>query len=142
MFLDLDYDDGYVVIDSTSFSSDVSVKLKDNKPIVNINLSGEARIIEAKGEIDLEDSKVIEKLQKKANKKIKERVNQAIDLAKQNKTDIFGFGQMFYQEYPKYFKSQKKDWNDNLDQIEINIKSDLMLKNKVSSKNSLEEIND
>ena len=142
MFLDIDYNDGYVVIDSTSFSSDVSVKLKDNKPVVNINLSGEARIIEAKGDIDLEDSKVIEELQKKANKKIKKRVNQAIDLAIENKTDIFGFGKMFYQEYPKYFKSAKKEWNDNLDQIEINIKSDLMLKNKVSSKNSLEEIND
>ena len=43
---------------------DVKIKLKDNKPIVNINLSGEARIIEVKGDIDLEDYKVIEKLQK------------------------------------------------------------------------------
>lgn len=142
MFLDLEYDDGYVVIDSTSFSSEVSVELKDNKPALNINLSGEARIIEVKGDIDLEDSKVIEELQKKANKKIKKRVNQAIDLAIQNKTDIFGFGQKFYQEYPKYFKSVKDEWNDNLGEIEIKIKSDLMLKNKVSSKNSLEEIND
>ena len=49
---------------------------------------------------------------------------------------------MFYQEYPKYFKKQEKEWNDNLDKIEININSDLMLKNKVSSKTSLEEIHD
>lgn len=142
MFLDLKYEDGYVVIDSTSFSSEVTVKLKDNKPAININLSGEARIIEVKGDIDLEDSKVIEDLQKKANKKIKERVNQAMDLAIENKTDIFGFGKKFYQEYPEYFKSVKDEWNDNLGEIEIKIKSDLMLKNKVSSKNSLEEIND
>lgn len=142
MFLDLEYDDGYVVIDSTSFSSEVSVELKNNKPFVNIDLSGEARIIEVKGDINLEDSKVIEELRKKANKKIKERVNQAIELAIKNKTDIFGFGQKFYQEYPEYFKSVKDEWNDNLDEIEIKVKSDLMLKNKVSSKNSLEEIND
>ena len=142
MFLDLQYEDGYVVIDSTSFSSEVNVKLKDKKPVVNINLSGDARIIEVKGDIDLEDSKVIEELQEKANKKIKKRVNQAIDLAIKNETDIFGFGQKFYQKYPKYFKSVKDDWNSNLNNIEIKIKSDLMLKNKVSSKNSLEEIND
>lgn len=142
MFLDLQYKDGYVVIDSTSFSSEITVKLKDNKPVVNIDLSGDARIIEVKGDIDLEDSKVIEELQKKANNKIKKRVNQAIDLAIKNKTDIFGFGKIFYQEYPEYFKSVKKDWNNNLSNIEIKIKSDLMLKNKVSSKNSLEEIND
>ena len=142
MFLDIDYKDGYVVIDSTSFSSKVNIDLKENKPIVNINISGEARIIEAKDKIDLEDSEVIEELQKKTNKKIKKRVNEAIDLATQNKTDIFGFGKMFYEKYPNYFKYVKKEWNNNLDQIEINIKSNLMLKNKVSSKNSLEEIND
>jgi len=142
MYLDLEFENGYVVIDSTSFSSEVSIELKDNKPVVNINLSGEARIIEVKGDFDLEDSDVIEKLQKKANKKIKEHVNKAINLAIKNKTDIFGFGLKFFKEYPEYFKSVKKEWNKNLDKIEININSDLMLKNKVSSKNSLEEIND
>lgn len=142
MYLDLEYDDGYVVVDSTSFKTDVNVKLKDNKPVVNINLSGEARIIEVKGKIDLEDSDVIEKLQKKANKKIKQQVNKALKLAIKNETDIFGFGKMFYQEYPDYFDSVKKEWNSNLGNIEFKIKSDLMLKNKVSSKNSLEEIDD
>lgn len=142
MFLDVKYKNGYVVIDSTSFSSDVIVELKNNKPVVNINLSGEARIIEVEGDINLESSKVIEQLQNKTNKKIKKRVNEAINLAIKNKTDIFGFGKKFYQEYPDYFKSVKKNWNDNLDELEITIKSDLMLKNKVSSKNSLEELND
>ena len=142
MFLDLEYEDGYVVIDSISFSSDISVELKDNKPVVNINLSGEARIIEVKGNINLKDSDVIEKLQEKANKKIKKRVNEAIELAIENQTDIFGFGQKFYQEYPEYFNKAKKNWNSNLGKIDIKIKSDLMLKNKVSSRNSLEEIHD
>ena len=142
MFLDIEYKDGYVVIDSTSFSSDVKVKLEDEQPIININLSGEARIVEVEGDLDLENSKVIEEIQKKSNKKIKKRVEQAIDLAIENKTDVFGFGKMFFQKYPKYFKKQEKEWNDNLDKIKINIKSDLMLKNKVSSKTSLEEIHD
>ena len=142
MFLDIEYEDGYVVIDSTSFSSDVKVKLKDEQPIINISLAGEARIVEVEGDVDLEDSKVIEEIQKKANKKIKKRVEQAIDLATENNTDILGFGKIFYQEYPKYFKKQEKEWNNNLDKIKINIKSDLMLKNKVSSKTSLEEIHD
>ena len=142
MFLDIEYKDGYVVIDSTSFSSNVSVELKNEEPKVNIGLSGEARIIEVEGDIDLKDSKVIEEIQKKTNKKIKKRVQEAIDLAIKHKTDIFGFGQMFYQKYPKYFNKEKENWNENLDKVEININSDLKLKNKVSSKNSLEEIND
>ena len=142
MFLDIQYNDGYVVIDSTSFSSNVKVNLKNNEPIVNINLSGEARIIEVKGDIDLENSDIIENIQKKINKKIKKRVEEAINLAIENKTDIFGFGKKFYQEYPSYFESNKNEWNENLDKIKFNIKSNLILKNKVSSKTSLEEIND
>lgn len=142
MYLDIDYKDGYVVIDSTSFSSNIKINLKNNKPNININLDGEARIIEVKGYVDLKDSKVIEELQKKANKKIKKYVEDAIKLAVKNETDIFGFGKMFYQEYPDYFNKIKKNWNKNLGDINIKIKSNLMLKNKVSSKNSLEEIND
>lgn len=142
MYLDIDYKDGYVVIDSTSFSSNIKINLKNNKPNININLGGEARIIEVKGDVDLEDSKVIEELQKKANKKIKKYVEDAIKLAVKNETDIFGFGKMYYQEFPDYFNKVKKNWNKNLGDINIKIKSNLMLKNKVSSKNSLEEIND
>ena len=142
MYLDIEYKNGYVVIDSTSFSSEVNVELKNNKPVVNINLSGEARIIEVKGDVDLEDSKVIEELQDKSNKKIKSHIKKALKLAIENETDIFGFGQMFYKNYPDYFKSVKKEWNSNLSEIEVKINSDLMLKNKVSSKNSLEETND
>lgn len=142
MFFELKFKDGYVVVDSTSFSSNVSVELKNNKPVVNVDLSGEARIIEVNGDVNLENSKVIEQLQKKANNKLKKQVNKAIDLAVKNKTDIFGFGQMFYRKYPDYYKSLKKEWDNNLDDIKVNIKSNLTLKNKVSSKNSLEEIND
>lgn len=142
MYLNIEFENGYVVIDSTSFLSKVNVELKDSKPFVNIDLSGEARIIEVKGNVDLENSKVIEKLQEKSNKKIKNHIKKALKLATKNKTDIFGFGQMFYKKYPEYFKNVKKDWNSNLSNIEIKINSDLMLKNKVSSKNSLGETND
>ena len=36
MFLDIEYKEGYVVIDSTSFSSDVKVKLKDKQPVIDL----------------------------------------------------------------------------------------------------------
>lgn len=142
MYLNVDYDDGYVVIDTTSFSSDVKTSIKDNKPIVDINLTGEARIIEVKGNINLQDSKVIEKLQEKCNNLIKSNTKKAIKLAIKNKTDIFGFGLNFYENHYKYFEKIKDDWDNNLSEIKINIKSKLVLKNKVSSKNSLEVIHD
>lgn len=137
-YLTVDYKDGYVVVDTTSFKTDIKVSVKDDKPIIDINLSGEAKIYEVKGDINLKDDNVIKKLEDECNKVIKDDVKKAIKLAVKNKTDIFGFGLKFYQNYPKFYEKVKDDWNENLGNIKINIKSNLILKNKVSSKNSLE----
>jgi len=142
MYLNMDYKDGYVVIDTTSFSSDVSTSVKDEKPVVDIKLKGEARIIEVNGNIDLEDYKTIEELQKKASKIIKDNTNKAIELAIKNKADIFGIGLNFHQNHPNYYKKVKDDWENMLGDIKYNISSELILKNKVSSKNSLEVTHD
>lgn len=137
-YLDVDYKDGYVVVDTTSFKTDIKVSVKNNKPIVNINLSGEGKIYEVKGDINLKYNNVIKELEDKCNKLIISNVKKAIKLAIKNKTDIFGFGLRFYQNYPKFYEKVKDNWEDNLENIEINVKSNLILKNKVSSKNSLE----
>lgn len=142
MYLNVDYNEGYVVIDTTYFSSEINTRIKDNEPIIDINLEGEARIIEVNGDIDLQSSKVIEQLQKNCNKLIKSNVKKALKLAIKNETDIFGFGLKFYQNHPKYYKKVKDNWNENLSKIKFNIKSHLTLKNKVSSKNSLEVTHD
>lgn len=142
MYLNIEYKDGYVVVDTTSFSSNIKTSVKNDKPVVDINLKGEARIIEVKGDVDLQDEKVIEELQNKCNDLIKSDVNEAIDVAIENKSDIFGFGLKFYQNHPNYYKKVKDNWEDELENIKFNIKSDLTLKNKVSSKNSLEETYD
>lgn len=142
MYLKVNYNDGYVVIDTTSFSSKIKTSVKNNKPFIDINLNGEARIIEVSGDIDLQNSKVIEKLQEKCNELIKANIKKALNLAIKNKSDIFGFGLKFYQNHFKYYEKIKNKWDDNLYKIKFNIKSDLTLKNKVSSKNSLEVIHD
>lgn len=141
-YLTVDYNDGYVVVDTTNFSTDVKVSVKNDKPFIDIILGGEAKIYEVKGNIDLKKDKIIEELEDECNKVIKKNINSAIKLAIKNKTDIFGFGLKFYQNYPKFYEKVKKNWNDNLGDIKINIKSNLILKNKVSSKNSLEVTNE
>lgn len=142
MYLNIEYEDSYVVVDTTSFSSKVKTKIKNGKPVVDISLEGEAKIIEVSGEVDLEDSEVIEKLQKKADKLLKSYAYEAIDLSKKNKADILGIGLNFYKNHPEYYKKVKKDWDNVLEEVKFNVKSSLTLKNKVAAKNSLEEIHD
>ena len=140
-YLKLNYNDGYVVIDTNKIKTSIKTKL-DNNPKVNINIEGEAKIIECNGNIDLEDYKTIEKLQNLSNKKIKKIVNQGISLAKKNNSDIFGFGLKFSKSHPKYFEKNKDNWDKIFKNLNIDTKVKIILKNKVSSKNSLEDIND
>ena len=140
-YLKLNYNDGYVVIDTNKIKTSIKTKL-DNNPKVNINIEGEAKIIECNGNIDLEDYKTIEKLQNLSNKKIRKIVNQGISLAKKNNSDIFGFGLKFSKSHPKYFEKNKDNWDKIFKNLNIDTKVKIILKNKVSSKNSLEDIND
>ena len=140
--LRIKYNNDYVVIDTTKIKSTVIPSFKDNKPKIDIDIKGEATIIECSGNIDLNDYKTIEELQKLTDKKIKKLINEAITKAKNNKTDIFGFGLLFYQEYPKYFSDNKNDWDNIFESLNTDKSVKIILKNKVSSKNSLEEIND
>ena len=45
-------------------------------------------------------------------------------------------------KYPKYFEKRKDNWDTIFQELNIDKNVKIILKNKVSSKNSLEEIND
>lgn len=142
MYIKLMLDDGYVVVSPITFSSNVEVDVKDNKPIVNITAEGNAKIMEVNGQIDLEDDKVINEIRNKTNKAINKYMEKAINLSIENKTDILGFGLKFYKKYPNFFNKIKDSWNSKLNDIEFNMKSNITIKSISSTQNSLEVLND
>ena len=142
LYIKIKMDDGYVVVSPVKFSTEVKIKLKDNKPIITINASGNAKVMEVNGHIDLADDKTIKEIKKKANKKIKKYIEKGIDVAIKNETDIFGFGLKLYKDNPKYFNKIKDTWNKDLKDLEINIKSDLIIKSISSTENSVEVLDD
>lgn len=142
MYIKIELNDGYVVVSPVSFSSEVDIKIKDNKPHVYINVAGNSKVMEVNGHIDLEDDSVIQEIEKKVNKETKKYINKAIKLAKENETDIFGFGLKLYKNDPNYFNKVKDTWNKDLKNLNIDIKSDLIIKSISSTQNSVEVLND
>ena len=98
--------------------------------------------MEVNGHIDLEDDSVIEEIRKKSNKEIKNYIKKAIKVATENETDIFGFGLKLYKNNPDYYNKVKDTWNEDLKNLNINIKSELIIKSISSTQNSVEVLDD
>lgn len=139
MYFSIDYNNSSAIIDTIRFKSSIKSKIISDKPVINIYLDGEARIIETNDDINLMDEETLNILQKKSNKKVIEFVKSAIKLSVRNDTDILGIGRLLYQNHPKYYKD---NWDKDLSNVKFNIYSNLILNNKVSAKNSLEAKND
>lgn len=142
LYIKIELDDGYVVVSPVDFSSDVDIKIKNDKPQVSIKVSGNAKVMEVNGRIDLEDDSVIEEIRKKSNKEIKNYIKKAIKVATENESDIFGFGLKLYKNNPDYYNKAKDTWNEDLKNLDINIKSDLIIKSISSTQNSVEVLDD
>ena len=142
MYIKIKMDDGYVVVSPVNFSSDIKIKIEDDKPVVSINTAGKAKVMEVSGKIDLENDSVIKEIEKKSNKEIKNYIKKALKVATDNKTDIFGFGLKIYKDNPDYFNSVKDTWNEDLKDLEIKITSDLIIKSISSTQNSVEVLDD
>lgn len=131
--------DGSINLKLSNVKTKKNVSLKD-KPTVNINIKSDASIQENNCNIDLEKEEEIKYIEKQAEKEVTRLTNESIFLAQKYKTDIFGFGNLFYKHYPKYFDKVNETWNDKefLD-LKININVKINLKEKGSLKSQIKE---
>jgi spore germination protein KC len=121
-------------------------KLKvDKNKHVKLDIKIKGAISELNCNIELNKSKNIKKLEKIANKTIKEIVSKTVDtLQNKYKSDNFGFGKyLFHNEY-KYWKTIKKDWNEKIfPKLDVKYKIDVTFERKGSAVTSImEKIND
>ena len=131
----IDYQDEKIVTEITEMET--SFKVEDNKVKITIDTKGAIQEINAK--VDLYDPKIIEEIKNVDIEKIKQYVNEAINLAKNNKTDIFGFGNYVYKNDPQRWKEIKDIWDDEIfPSLEIEIEVNLKLQAKGSINDTVE----
>lgn len=87
--------------------------IKKGEPHIQIQVNSEGNISEIQVPIDVWNIKVHKELEKKLNEVIKKEILQAIEFAKENQSDIFGFGHLIYLNHPKYWKKIENDWNES-----------------------------
>lgn len=126
--------DGNIVINLSNMKTKITNKLENNKPVVTIDIKATGAIQEITCKKDIKRPKVIEEIQKNAEKSLKRQIKKALKIAQEEyKSDIFGFGNLFYKKYPKYFKQVEKKWNtDIFPNIDVKINTHISLPSKGS----------
>ncbi|MBY0095976.1 Ger(x)C family spore germination protein [Mesobacillus maritimus] len=104
-------------------------KIKKGKPHITIEVKAEGNIMELRMPADLMDPLVLLKMEKEIEKTIKDELLLAVEEAKKNKTDIFGFGEAFHQSYPKDWEKLKEGWHDvHFPELAVDVKVDAYIR--------------
>ncbi|MFD1781538.1 Ger(x)C family spore germination protein [Fredinandcohnia salidurans] len=85
--------------------------IQNEEPLITVDVSVEGDIGEVEVPIDLTDPLLIVKIEKAAEKEIKKEIQEAINQAQKNKTDVFGFGEAIQRSDPNLWRKLKSDWN-------------------------------
>jgi len=141
MYLTFDYKNSPISISLSTIKTKKEVKMKDNKPYIEVSVSGNGSINEINQNIDLENPKVIEEIEKATEKELKKDINKGLEVAQKTyKSDIFGYGSMIHKTYPKAWKKIKENWNEEgFSNLEVKVKIDVTLEHKGSLEKTIKE---
>lgn len=131
-------DNKFVVLDIIKIKSGMDV-LKDGK--ISIKIGGRASIAETHCRMDLQDEKVIMRINKRLNERIEGMVKKSFySIRDKYKSDIFGIEDMYYKKMNGYYKTVKRDWDEYFRNIEIEVESDVNLFSKGNGLGGIYEV--
>ncbi|WP_449539054.1 Ger(x)C family spore germination protein [Ferdinandcohnia sp. Marseille-Q9671] len=131
---------GNISIDIIQTQVDVIPIMEKDRLSITIDVTANMNVMENDSKLGLDDSKVIEELQKKVESEIQERIQLVVDVAqKEYQSDIFGFGQAIYKKYPREWNAvYKHNWEQEFTQLEVEIKPEVFIRRIGLSKKSNE----
>lgn len=115
------HDEEYIVHEIIRLSSKMEFDRHKNE--MKITLTGKSAISEVNEKIDLENLEEVSKLERKLNQELKKIVERSIlSIQKEYNSDIFGFGDVIYKSYPKYFQKIKDEFKkDGFQNLKVNV---------------------
>ncbi|WP_338787701.1 Ger(x)C family spore germination protein [Metabacillus sp. FJAT-53654] len=114
---------GHISTNIIRTETEIVPKIKNGEIKIDVKTTSEMNVMENASELNLDDSKNIDKLQIEIEKEVKDRIQSVLDKSKDDLgTDIFGFGEAVYKKYPKQWNEKyKKDWNERFTELEVSI---------------------
>ncbi|MEC1260685.1 Ger(x)C family spore germination protein [Bacillus swezeyi] len=110
--LQLKHERHSVTYDVIRQKTQVSAKLKNNRPAISVHIDVEGDIGEIGVPVRLEDPKVLNHIEKMVSQELKKELKHTIDVVQQNKTDVLQFGDAVYRSYPGIWKKIEPKWSN------------------------------
>jgi len=117
-----------VNIVTTRARSKITPEIKDNEPSIKIEIKQEGDLQEQTSSEDLTNPKAFEKLEKTEGEIIKQEVMAALQKSRELNADIFGFGDIIYQHYPKQWMKMEKNWDQIFKNLRVDVSVDAKLR--------------
>ncbi|MCV9886322.1 Ger(x)C family spore germination protein [Metabacillus halosaccharovorans] len=101
-----------LTLTTRGISSTLTTKVKNSEILLTIDIVLPADISDFNCNMDLEDPKTIERIEKTFEDEVKSQINQVMETVQKEQTDVFGFGEKLSKSDPKYWEKHKKEWDD------------------------------
>lgn len=103
---------------------------KTGRPIIEVKIGADANIGEVDVPIDVTNPKVFLQIERLYTQAIHDEALATIKLMQQQKSDIFGFGEVVHRDHPKQWRMLKRNWNDvTFPAIEVKVKVEAYVRN-------------
>jgi len=113
-----------VTIELTRSSSSIEALIDESGNLsVNINIRTEGNLADQTGFADLADPKIRRSIERRLAETIRQEIKSTLNKAqKELKTDVFGFGEVFFRTYPRLWSDTlEPQWDDIYPYIPVNI---------------------
>lgn len=117
-----------VNITTTHASSKIISEMKDNEPRIRIEIKQEGDLEEQTSSKNLVNPKAFSILEHAEADAIRKEVMAALNKSRELNADIFGFGDIIYQHYPKQWSKIEKDWDQIYQSIHVDVNVDAKLR--------------
>lgn len=132
---------GLLLINENSEAPDISLEIKDSDtkiseiitdegPKIKIQIKTVVDLAEIQTINDFDSDAGIQKVEEDASKTLENNIKQLI-IKVQNEydSDIFGFGNSIYQDYPDYWKTIRPIWGKLFKSLDVEVSADVQIKN-------------
>ncbi|USK60964.1 Ger(x)C family spore germination protein [Peribacillus asahii] len=116
---------GYISLNLLRRETKLVPKIKGDKWEITVKTRTKGAIVANETNIQVKSPEEIKVLEKQLAKQIEERLNRTVQkVQKEQKADVFGFGEAFERKYPKKWREAKDKWDEIYPQVDVKLDID------------------